>query len=117
MPCFGSKLLLKFTGKSHKEWEFRDLRFFIQRVRTSKKLTFIYFSRIQQFTPRVFVRNFSGLKNYKFPDKLAEDPEKLISNDPQLLEPLIKQHKKDYSLISNEILLKKIMNTKITQKL
>ena len=48
--------------------------------------------------------------SYKFPDKLAEDPEKSISNDPKLLEPLIKQYKKDYSPISNKISLK-MMNT------
>ena len=41
--------------------------------------------------------------NYKFPDKLAEDPEKSISNDPQLLEPLIKQYKDEYSPISNKM--------------
>ena len=45
--------------------------------------------------------------NYKFQDKLAEDPKKSISNDPQLLEPLIIQYKKDYSPVSNKISLKK----------
>ena len=41
--------------------------------------------------------------NYKFLDKLEEDPEKSISNDPQLLEPLIKQYKEEYSPISNKM--------------
>ena len=41
--------------------------------------------------------------NYKSPEKLAEDPEKSISNDPQLLEPLIKQYKEEYSPISNKM--------------
>ena len=41
--------------------------------------------------------------NYNSPEKLTEDPEKSISNDPQLLKPLIKQYKEDYSPISNKM--------------
>ena len=46
--------------------------------------------------------------NYKLLNKLTEDPEKSISNDPQTLEPLVKEYKNDYSPISNKISIKKM---------